>query len=279
LPDSTAATPYDGVPAASLSELIADQVVGVESAVLELARDPEGMVHDARVALRKLRSSLSMYSAVLEPAARTLRRELSWLAGELGPARDAQVMLARMQHAVSPAGVEDPQVAEVLAHFEHEQDRAFAVARAALASDRFEALVARLDVARLRSLVTSDQETAVTRSGPADLHLARLARDLEAGSGSSDEHLHDLRKAVKRARYVRGSHDEVDAALKRLQGLLGEHQDSVVARERLRALPTSDLVEELVGREEAIATKSEKHLGKAVRKLRKALDRSGTSYT
>jgi CHAD domain-containing protein len=280
LPDSPAATSYAGLPPTSLAELIEAQVVGVESAIRQLTTDPEGMVHDARVALRTLRSSLSTYSSMLEPeAAKPLRRELSWLAGELGPARDAQVMLARMKQAVSPADVEDPAVAGLLAHFEGEEARAFDTAREAVASDRFEALVARLDVARLRSLVTTEETTAETRSGIAGRHLSRLLRDLEAVAGATDERLHDLRKAVKRARYVRGTHDDVDSALKRLQGVLGEHQDSVVARERLGDLPASDLVATLVSREEAIASDSEAHLGKAVRKLRKVLDRSGASYT
>jgi len=276
LPDQAAPTSYDEVPPTPLAELLEEQIVGVQAVLLDLEDDPEGVVHDARVALRMLRSTLTLYASVLvSDAAKPLRRELSWLAGELGPARDAQVMLERMRNSVSQAGQGNPGADELLAHFEQESARAFDAARAALDSDRFAALVLRLDVARLRSLVVSDK-------APADLaarDLGRLMRDLNTSGGASDEHLHDLRKAVKRARYVRGRHDDVDAALKRVQSVLGEHQDSVVARQRLRELPSSELIDRIVEREEGAAAESEDQLAKAVRKLRKSLKAAGVSYT
>jgi len=276
LPDQAASTSHDGVAPTQLAELLEEQIVAVEAVLVDLSNDPERVVHDARVALRQLRSTLTLYAAVLVPdAAKPLRRELSWLAGELGPARDAQVMLERMRDSVSQAGQGNPGGDELLAHFERESVRAFAAAREALDSDRFAALVLRLDVARLRSPVVSDE-------APSDLasrDLARLMRDLDTSGGASDEHLHDLRKAVKRARYVRGRHDDVDAALKRVQGVLGEHQDSVVARQRLRELPPSELVDRIFEREELAAAKSEKQLGKAVRKLHRSLTAAGVSYT
>jgi CHAD domain-containing protein len=55
-----------------------------------------------------------------------------------------------------------------------------------------------------------------------------------------DEQLHDLRKRGKRARYASelARHRSVAKLAKQLQDVLGEHQDSTVAEERLRALGT-----------------------------------------
>jgi len=255
---------------APLAALLEDQLLGVEAALHELRRDPEGMVHDARIALRKLRSTLSLYASVLHPEpAKGLRRELTWLAGELGPARDSQVLMARMISAVGDEG-EHEQGRAILASFATEETEAFDGARAALESERFAALIARLDVARLRSLVVPGS----SHGNLAGQDLQRLLHDLEATAGASDARLHALRKAVKKARYVRGQHDGVDTALKRVQAVLGEHQDSVVARAHLTALPMSELRDVLVANEVELGTRSEKQLRKAVRKLHKAIDKA-----
>lgn len=258
---------YSGAPPSALESLLEDQVLALEALLLELRTDPEGVVHDARVALRRLRSSLSMYSrALVAEAAVPLRSELTWLAGKLGPARDAQVLLERMRVAVSLAGQGDPDAAALLAVFEEEEDEAFVRARDTLAGARFAALVARLDVARLRGLVAHDGDA----SGVTDRSLSRLVRDLETATGASDEHLHDLRKAVKRVRYARGHQDGVDVALKRVQSVLGEHQDSVVARQRLTDLARTPLVSLLLEREEELAGQTLAQLGHAAEKLRVA---------
>lgn len=267
MPDPTVTTPPSLPP---LADLLEDQVVGLESALLDVRRDVEGVVHEARVALRRLRSSLTVYSLLLvAEVAEPLRSELSWLARRLGPARDAQVMFIRIGEAVAEVEQDEADAAEVLQHFETAQDEAFATAREALDSERFVALVGRLDVARLRGLVATDAPAGYA----ADRMLTRLVRDLQTAEGATDEHLHDLRKAVKRARYVRGEEDDVDGALKKLQGVLGEHQDSVVARERLAELPDSALVRRLIEREATLAAESEARVGKAVRKLSKAVSR------
>ncbi|MEO1266582.1 MAG: CHAD domain-containing protein, partial [Myxococcota bacterium] len=55
--------------------------------------DPEG-VHQARVAIRRLRSALQLFRPVIgrDEAYAHLKQELRWLAGELGEARDLDVM-------------------------------------------------------------------------------------------------------------------------------------------------------------------------------------------
>ncbi|HSV38440.1 MAG TPA: CHAD domain-containing protein [Nocardioidaceae bacterium] len=276
MPDHPVTATPGPAPGSRLADLLEDQILEVQAALLELGRDPESMVHDARVALRKLRSSLSLFSPLLvTSAARSLRRELTWLSGELGPARDAQVMLGRMTSTVEAAHPEGVEGDEVIAVFQQRHDEAFASAREALASERFTALLGRLDIARLRSLVASEAPFEQL----AGQDLKRLLRDLEASADSSDVRLHELRKAVKKARYVRRVHDDVDAALKRVQAVLGEHQDSVVARQRLSELPETAFVDSLVAREDEAAEASEGQLKQAIRKLRKAISQADAPYT
>ena len=63
---------------------------------LRLGYDPE-LVHQMRVAVRRLRSALSLFAAAA-PGIKdaTLAAELRWLVGELGPARDWDVFLGEM---------------------------------------------------------------------------------------------------------------------------------------------------------------------------------------
>jgi inorganic triphosphatase YgiF len=62
-----------------------------------LGDDPEA-VHQARTAVRRLRATLKLFGPYLDTAwAKGLRRELRWLAGPLGEARDAEVALARLE--------------------------------------------------------------------------------------------------------------------------------------------------------------------------------------
>lgn len=92
------ARPVEVPPDALLDELLAAvlesglaQLVENEAAA-SLGLDPEG-VHQMRVGARRLRSALGFFGPVLpEPACDALRAELRWLAGELGPARDLDVL-------------------------------------------------------------------------------------------------------------------------------------------------------------------------------------------
>ena len=58
--------------------------------------DPEG-VHQMRVGLRRLRAAMSLFAALLhDPQTAAIKNELKWLAGELGPARELEVLLSRV---------------------------------------------------------------------------------------------------------------------------------------------------------------------------------------
>ena len=65
--------------------------------ITRVGEDPEG-VHQARVAVRRLRSDLRTFRPLLDRDwAEALRVELRWLGGLLAPVRDAEVLGVRLQ--------------------------------------------------------------------------------------------------------------------------------------------------------------------------------------
>jgi len=70
------------------------QVVDNEPALIK--GDAEG-VHQMRVGLRRLRAGMSLFAVLLhDPQMAAIKAELKWLAGELGPARELEVLVQRV---------------------------------------------------------------------------------------------------------------------------------------------------------------------------------------
>ncbi|HSD62075.1 MAG TPA: CYTH and CHAD domain-containing protein, partial [Burkholderiales bacterium] len=115
------------------------QLQANEDGMLE-GRDPE-YLHQMRVALRRLRSALGMFRAVLprealEPPA----QELKWLAGRLGPARDWDVFLGEtLPRVAAPAGAAGIEAFRPAA--EACRRRAVELARDAVQSPRYQELL------------------------------------------------------------------------------------------------------------------------------------------
>ncbi|WP_200209381.1 CYTH and CHAD domain-containing protein [Micromonospora coerulea] len=211
----------------------------------------EDAVHDMRVAVRRLRSTLRTFRGLWDrEEGESVRAELRWLGARLGPVRDTQVMAARLADAVhaEPADlVLGPVAARISSRFAADLATALDELRAALDSDRYTALLARLDAllegptARPVDArwVARRVRRAVTR---ADDRLDRALAGDHPGNEAPDVALHEARKAYKAARYaveVREPDVGKRAAalvgrLKDLQDLLGAHQDSVVTRAVLR---------------------------------------------
>ncbi|MCW3838710.1 CYTH and CHAD domain-containing protein [Micromonospora yasonensis] len=207
----------------------------------------EDAVHDMRVAVRRLRSTLRTFRGLWDRReSEALRGELSWLGGRLGPVRDTQVMAARLAEAVRAEPDElvlGPVAARLAERFAADLATALDDLRAALGSDRYADLLRRLDAllegptARPvgRRWVARLVRRTVTRADD------RLDRALTTGR-ADDVALHEARKAYKRARYavevreptVGGPAARLVERLKDLQVQLGAHQDSVVTREVLR---------------------------------------------
>ncbi|GGW28362.1 CYTH and CHAD domain-containing protein [Streptomyces xantholiticus] len=218
-------------------------------------RDLPDAVHQMRVATRRLRSALRTFRKVLDrDVTQPVIDELKWLAGELGVARDQEVLAERLHGMVDavPVTLLLGPVAARLRHWSVAgADEARRTAVAALDSDRYLALLDSLDALRadpplLRA--ASGAPGAVLAKAVLkeyDRLAARADRALSLPAGKErDLAMHDARKAAKRARYAAEvARPALGKAAKRfgkrmkaVQKVLGDHQDSVVAREALREL-------------------------------------------
>ena len=77
---------------------VRDQVAAICRYDPRVRRDEPDSVHQMRVATRRARSVLQAFGGVINrDTTRPLCAELRWLAAELGQARDAEVLLARLK--------------------------------------------------------------------------------------------------------------------------------------------------------------------------------------
>ncbi|MCZ7588977.1 MAG: CHAD domain-containing protein [Gaiella sp.] len=207
-----------------------------------LGSDPEEL-HQLRVATRRLRAFLRAGRELVDASwAASLRDELGWLGRALGPARDLDVLLERLTADAEALGDETVPAA-LLATLEEERVEARAVVVDALSSDRYLALLDRLDA--VAEPPPSGVETPLAEVWRREWRRTRRVLDRLDGD-SPDAELHAGRIRVKRARYAaelaspalgKRGRAFVDAA-KALQDVLGEHQDATVAEARLREWAT-----------------------------------------
>jgi CHAD domain-containing protein len=218
-------------------------------------QDMPDAVHQMRVASRRLRSMLSSFGQVLRrDECRSLGAELKWLGDTLGTARDAEVLAARLHDSLEqmpPEQVIGPVAARVRIHFAPAEAGARSAVLEALDSDRYLALLDSLD------RLLADPPLTADAAGPAGEVLRpavrrtrrRLHRRLRRASRTAagpdrDVALHQARKAAKHARYSAEAVSPVFGKparrfanrVKKIQSVLGDHHDSVVARAAIREL-------------------------------------------
>jgi CHAD domain-containing protein len=203
---------------------------------VRLGGDDEN-VHQMRVATRRaralLRAAEPLYVGEVEP----LSLELRWLAGVLGDVRDLDVLIARLHGEANELPATDARAADrLLRKLERNRSRVRRILLKALDGQRYADLLDRFEET-IGVLQPSASE--VTLDELAKKELKKLRREAKAlADDAPDEQLHELRKRGKRVRYayeLAGATKVVKAA-KVFQDVLGDHQDSVVAEERLRAL-------------------------------------------
>jgi CHAD domain-containing protein len=227
---------------AALVERLVEREAGVRQ-----GDDPEE-VHQARVAVRRLRSVLRTFGDVLDPEwATPLRDELRWLGGLLGEVRDAEVLRDRLHAQAGWIASEDrPVVKRLIGRLNGRRDRARARLIEQMTTERYRSLVDALGAAREPGLLP---EVAAV---PADVALGpglqKLWKHFDAAvedvvtEGATDEALHVVRIRSKRVRYAAEAVTPVFGkparrfakAASALQDVLGEHQDAVVAGAWLR---------------------------------------------
>jgi CHAD domain-containing protein len=216
-------------------------------------------VHQMRTTVRRLRSTLQSFERLFAAASVTRRvaAELRWLGGVLGEARDAEVLAAHLTEQVSQMSadlVAGPVLARIRGHFASSGADAQARVLKALDSPRYFALLDQLDLLISEPPLTSLAGRPAGEVLPAAVRRAyartrrRMTRALRAPAGArSDLALHRARRAAKRGRYaaeavtmsVGRDARRFARQMQRLQSVLGEHQDAVIARQADRELGIS----------------------------------------
>ncbi|OBK19821.1 CHAD domain-containing protein [Mycobacterium asiaticum] len=221
--------------------------IAAGDAGLRSGADP---IHDTRVAIRRLRSTLRVFRTVLDDSPLGgMDDELKWFAGLLGEVRDCQVQTRRFGEALDELPdtlVLGPVRSRIRNDLKAIELPARARVGEAMESERYQDLMAvlrgwRADPPIDTRLTRKELRKRATRARhKADRRLAQALK------GSSDDLLHRARKAAKRARYAAELTVPLDKHAKRvvkrykhIQTVLGDHQDAVVATDALRRLATT----------------------------------------
>ncbi|MFC8245718.1 CYTH and CHAD domain-containing protein [Streptomyces chartreusis] len=229
-----------------------DAIVELDPAVRQ---DAEDSVHSMRVATRRMRSTFKSFGKVLDRAVTDpISDELKWLAGELGVDRDREVLNERLSAALDevPHTLVSGPVAERVSHWAGDRPGgASSRLIGILDSRRYLALLDAVDALLvdppLREKAGKKPGKVLPKAVKKDFGkvsaLVEQAVELDPGS-DRDVAIHEARKKTKRTRYAaevavpalgKPAKDLVKT-MKSLQNLLGEHQDSVMARQTLREL-------------------------------------------
>jgi CHAD domain-containing protein len=233
--------------AVRLRELIDEQrhALLVNEPGTRLGHDPENL-HQHRVAARRSRAYLLAGRRYLDPTWRRLLADPLRRLGTLtGPVRDLDVLLEHLPAEVDTLDPQDRAGAELLvAQLEIERDEARSRLLEGLDDESHQVLLGRLGFPpRLAAAVDDIPLERIARK-----EFRRLMKSVaKLGKNPDDTAIHGLRIALKRARYAselwaprsKEGRKFADRA-KSLQTLLGEHQDSVVAEERLRSTAVVD---------------------------------------
>lgn len=229
-----------------------DAIVGLDPAV---RRDVEDSVHSMRVATRRMRSTFKSFGKVLDRAVTDpIGDELKWLAGELGVDRDREVLNERLSAALDevPHALVSGPVVDRVSHWAGERPggasgRLIGVLDSRRYLDLLDALDGVLTDPPLRKAAGKKPGKVLPKAVRKDFGkvaaLVEQALELEPGT-DRDVAIHEARKKTKRTRYAAEAATpalgkpakSLTKTMKSLQNLLGEHQDSVMARQTLREL-------------------------------------------
>ena len=107
-------------------------------------KDPEG-VHQMRVSIRRLRSSLKVFGHLIEPSRRSwMVKDLKWLHSCLGPPRDWDVYVEETLGSIDGSGIDKASFAKLRQGAQRERRAAYRRLRGALRSERYARLIFRL---------------------------------------------------------------------------------------------------------------------------------------
>ncbi len=217
--------------------------------------------HQMRVAARRLRSTLSSFEGLIDPAqTKRLREELAWIARELGAVRDLEVLFDRLtRQAAELADPVDADVATSVIRSELErrlkaaQSSALVALRSARHSDLVEDLIAAASAPPVTDAAFEPAQELLTPM--VQRTWAKLAKDARGLSFTSPStQWHQARIRAKRARYAADSATTISGKAMRtyaqnlanITNILGDLHDAHVAELFLRELAEAP---QMTGRE------------------------------
>jgi triphosphatase len=209
-PDMPAGQAFQAVAHACLAQLLDN--------LPALRKGDSEALHQARVALRRLRAAISLFADIVrDQQTAAIKNELKWITSEFGPAREMDVLWARAdatskqtQQLVADAELDGlPALEDELGQ---RRQRAFRRARAAVESARFRMLLidlaAWIEVGKWLSvddpLRQLESETSIDHFAAAELDR-RWKKILKRGRKLRQldpRRRHKLRIAVKKIRYA-----------------------------------------------------------------------------
>jgi CHAD domain-containing protein len=218
---------------------------------VRIGEDPEA-VHQARVATRRIRSTLRTFSSLLdEDWTDRLRDDLKWLANLLGEVRDTDVLLERFSQHLAALPAQDAKPGRrLLDRLNDRRDHARRRLLGGMAQDKYAQLLEDLVAAAAApALLPGADRPAAEVMPPLVAKPWRKLRKAvrKAGDDPPDHELHQIRIRAKRARYAaeavepvigKPAEDFADA-IADLQSVLGDHQDAVVGEAWLREAAAS----------------------------------------
>lgn len=218
---------------------------------LLLTRYDTEALHQARVALRRLRSAFIIHKGMLagDTKGAALKDQLRWLAGKLGTARDLDVLVERVNAEAMTAAIEP---ARQEAHGIVEEVLGSARART-LILDITEWLIAGSWLKAEEGRAMREESARSFADGIFDRWRKKAKKQGCDLVSDTDEKRHTLRKSAKKLRYAsefyaslyatkkgRRRHKQFMAALEELQNQLGALNDMATAPKLLGSLGLSE---------------------------------------
>ncbi len=244
--DQSAGTALRTIMAHGLSVLLAN------TEAMQRSPDDE-YIHQARVALRRMRSALRLLDRKHDDFPQALTDDLRWVGTVLGAARDADVLA----HSTLPALVAATPTAQraalstLVTRADMRREATHATVLAALRKPRYAQLTLRLQAWTLSA--PPDGRTLRQLAAKAlDKAHWRLFDEARFFAALPSERRHHVRILAKRLRYAldvfsvalqKTPTEHYTNALSELQDVLGELNDLAVARTSLASLSGSDALE------------------------------------
>lgn len=255
--------------------------------------DAPDSVHKSRVATRRLRSTLKTFRDVLDrDVTDAIALEVRWLGEVLGAPRDAEVLKERILDELAQLPAEQVE-GDIRERVEAALDQAHREAHEALVraldSDRhatlMEALVGMLVAP---PLLEEAQRKAGKELDKVSRRVSRKVERARRRAMAEDDHehrlelLHEVRKKAKAARYAHEAFGDLGEGAARdlakrweeVTESLGELQDTVVTRERLREIAAgAALAGQPTGTYERLVEQEAERAHEALERAGRALDK------